>query len=223
MILPLYFRNGHVFVEIGRNLWLLDTGSPASFGGEGLILAGREFHPPTDYLGLTVKKLSNHVSVECAGLLGCDILNCFDVVMDLPGERIEFSSEELPTGGQTIPIEDVVEGIPIVPAAINQAEQRMFFDTGAGISYWQDIASLETFPPAGEIVDFYPGMGEFRLETYRVDVTLGPLTATCRCSALPASLQGLLQMAENVSGIIGNEIMRDRKIGYFPRRGIVAV
>ncbi|HNQ90149.1 MAG TPA: hypothetical protein PKM73_16145, partial [Verrucomicrobiota bacterium] len=30
--LPLRFKDGHLFVEIGGELWLLDTGAPTSFG-----------------------------------------------------------------------------------------------------------------------------------------------------------------------------------------------
>ena len=44
-------------------------------------------------------------------------------------------------------------------------ERRMFFDTGAQISYLQDDV-LDTFPSAGPVTDFYPGVGQFQTETH---------------------------------------------------------
>jgi len=39
--LPLQFRNRHLFVQLGGELWLLDTGSPTSFGiSSRLSIAG---------------------------------------------------------------------------------------------------------------------------------------------------------------------------------------
>jgi len=47
-------------------------------------------------------------------------------------------------------------GIPIVTARIADRDYRMFFDTGAQFSYFQED-SLSNFPYAGSVTDFIQG------------------------------------------------------------------
>ena len=111
-------------------------------------------------------------------------------------------------------------GIPIVSTRIRGIDYRMFLDTGAQISYFQHD-SLQSFPAAGLVTDFYPGVGEFHTETHNVDVTLGGVEFTLRCGVLPELLGATLMMAET-DGIIGNQVFSDRSVGYFPRRRSLA-
>ena len=90
----------------------------------------------------------------------------------------------------------------------------MFFDTGAQISYWQDEA-LSNFPSLGKVTDFYPGFGEFETETYQLELSIDTESNKLICGSLPGLLGETLMMA-SAQGIIGNEIMKDRVIGYFP-------
>ena len=112
-------------------------------------------------------------------------------------------------------------GIPIVTAGISGHEFQMFLDTGAQISYLQDEI-LETFPKSGSLTDFYPGFGTFETETYSAKVTLGNVQFSLRCGTLP-QLLGMTLMMGGTQGILGNDIFRDRKIGYFPRRGLLVI
>ena len=107
-------------------------------------------------------------------------------------------------------------GIPIVPARIGCADYRMFFDTGAQISYFQHD-SIVDYPAAGAINDFYPGFGKFQTDTHNVDIALGETKFTLRCGILPELLAAALMMA-GTTGIIGNQVTTGRVIGYFPRR-----
>lgn len=97
----------------------------------------------------------------------------------------------------------------------------MFFDTGAQVSYFQDDL-LATFPPAGVVSDFYPGVGQFETDTFMVPFVLGEEAFSLRCGQLPDLLGMTLQMAR-VQGIVGNAILRDRMVGYFPRRRMMAL
>jgi hypothetical protein len=126
----------------------------------------------------------------------------------------------MPLDGETLGITDLM-GIPIIQVNISGVVRRMFFDTGAQISYFQD-KSLEPFPKSGAITDFYPGYGQFQTETYMVKATLGKLQYEIRCGSLPGLLGQTLTMT-GTSGIIGNEIFRERVVGYFPRRKILVV
>ena len=219
---PLSFRDGHLFLETDGQLWLFDTGAPTSFGSQASLSLGDETFQLTDgYLGLTSSTLSDLVSVECAGLLGGDILGQFDFVIDLSHGAIgtiEISSGTLEHSGKSVPTDEVI-GIPIVAARIGGVDYRMFFDTGAQISYFQHDSILD-YPSAGAIADFYPGAGQFQTETHNVDVALGETEFTLRCGTLPKLLAATLMMA-GTTGIIGNQVITGRRIGYFPRRRIV--
>ena len=107
-------------------------------------------------------------------------------------------------------------GIPIVSPNIDGANRRMIFDTGAQISYLQNI-SLNTFPSAGIVNDFYPGVGQFQTETYMVDISIGTKSQQLRCGSLP-ELLGMTLMMAGTEGIIGNEILRNSVAGYFPKQ-----
>lgn len=214
--LPLQFRNGHVFVELGGELWLLDTGAPTSFGmSRSLAIAGEQFSLGTSYLGLTAATLSQFVGVPCVGLLGADVLGRFDHLFDTAAGRLTVSTAELSHGGRSVRLDEFM-GIPIVTARVGGSDYRMFFDTGAQISYFQDD-SLTEFPPAGSVTDFYPGVGQFQTDTHEVPVSLGGVTFTLRCGTLPGFLGKTLMMA-STKGIIGNAILSNRPVGYFPRR-----
>ena len=219
---PLNFRDGHLFLETDGQLWLFDTGAPTSFGSQTtLSLGDKTFQLTNGYMGMTASTLSDFVSVKCAGLLGGDILSQFDFVLDLshgPIGTIEISSGILEVVGKSVHIDEFI-GIPIVTVRIGGADYRMFFDTGAQISYFQH-ESLADYPSVGAIDDFYPGVGQFQTETHIVNVALGETEFTLRCGTLPDLLAATLMVAET-TGIIGNQVITGRRIGYFPRRRIV--
>lgn len=214
--LPLHLRDGHLFVELAGQLWLIDTGAPTSFGAPGRIsIAGEEFSFDSSCLGLTATTLTGFVGVPCVGLLGADVLGRFDLIFDVAKGSLAITTDELPHSGQTVDLSYFM-GIPIVTAQIAGADYRMFFDTGAQISYFQG-ESLSDFPSAGRVMDFYPGFGQFQTDTHEVAVMLAGVALTLRCGTLPGMLGATLMMADT-EGIVGNQILHNRIVGYFPRR-----
>jgi hypothetical protein len=215
--LPLQFHQGHLFVELGsRELWLLDTGAQTSFGASPCVaIAGESFNLYSPAFGLTPKSLSQFIGLPCAGLLGGNILNCFDHIFDANNGQLIVASDELQHHGTIVPLE-LCNQIPIVTARIGSSSYRMFLDTGAQLSYWQD-ESLAAYPSAGRFTDFHPSLGQFETETHLVPVTLGNREFTLRCGTLPDALRTFL-MTANTQGIIGNAVFADQPVGYFPRR-----
>jgi len=219
--LPLIYRDKHLFVKIESSLWLLDTGAPTSFGNtKSITIAGKKFTIAKSYMGLSSVTLSEFVGVQCIGLLGADIIGHFDHIFDCTNEKLTVSLDELTHSGQTLQLSDFMS-IPILTARISDSECRMFFDTGAQISYYQDDA-LTDFPADESITDFYPGVGQFQTDTYQVDISLSGIDFTLRCGTLPGLLGATLKMADT-QGIIGNQIMNNRVIGYFPRRNVLCM
>jgi hypothetical protein len=214
--LSLEIQKGHMFVQVGGDKLLLDTGGPMSFcTSESILLAGQQFSVESSYMGLTPDALSQFIDVPTAGLLGSDILNAFDIIIDALKGKILATKDELHFDGNPIPLDEFM-GIPILSTRINDTEFRMFFDTGAQISYLQD-EMLSSFPNADEMTDFYPGIGQFKTNTHNIDSIVGESAFTIRCGRLPDLLGMALMMAET-QGILGNQILFDLRVGYFPRR-----
>jgi hypothetical protein len=214
---PLTFKDGHLFVELEGGTWVYDTGAPTSFGEtQELQFGGETFPVVENYMGLTAAELSGHIDIECAGLLGADVINDFDHILDLPRETLTVSTDELQIDGTRVSITDFVMGIPIVTAHIAGSDYRMFFDTGAQFSFFQDESIID-FPESGKVTDFYPGAGPFETDTHRVDLSLGGLSFALQCGTLPGLLGQTLMVADS-QGIVGNETMQGRVTGYFPRR-----
>ena len=213
-------EKNHLFVDIKGTNWLLDTGAPSSFGTNNLLIGENSFPIPSSYLGMAAEQLSAFVNYPTAGILGTDILNKFDIFIDTRREKISFSNSELPLEGETLVITSIM-GVPTIDASIRGSIRKMVFDTGAKISYFQD-ESLCTFPTIDTVSDFYPGIGQFQTETYRVNVALGATTLELCCGSLP-DLIGMTLTMTGAKGIIGNEILNDHVIGYFPRRQTLVI
>lgn len=219
--LALWLRRQHLFLEVEGDLWLFDTGAPGSFGSVSpLTLAGEEFQLDGTFLGLDPGSLARFVGVDCVGLLGADVLGRFDVLLDVPNASATISTDRLDFAGSTVPLDDFM-GIPIVSVRIRDTDYPMFLDTGAQVSYFQHD-SLRSFPAAGSATDFYPGIGQFETETHALDVTLGGEKFKLRCGTLPQALDVTLSLA-GVAGIVGNELIVGRSVGYFPRRGLLVL
>lgn len=213
---PLILEKGHLFVALAEGSFLFDTGAPTSFGKVSPVTVdGQSFNLPPSYMGLTAEKLSTYVGRETHGILGGDILNQFDMLIDVPQSRVCFSQAPLESGGEELAVEEFM-GIPILNATIAGESVRMFFDTGAQISYFQG-ESLTSFPAEGKVTDFYPGIGQFTTDTFRIPIQLGRSSYELRCGQLP-TLLGMTLMMAGTQGIIGNEVLLGRTAGYFPRR-----
>ena len=219
--LRLTLRSGHLIASLGNGDWLLDTGSPISFGKEAEIeLDDRRFTIAADYFGLNSAVLSDLVGEPLTGLIGTDVLGQLDLQIDMAAEILTVSLQPIELDGMGIDLEEFM-GVSILRIQSGEGEHRMFFDTGAQISYFQND-SLPSFKAAGRVRDFFPGIGEFDTDTHMVPFSIGPLAFEFRCGRLP-DLLGLTLMMAGVEGIIGNEICAGRKLGYFPRRQLLVL
>lgn len=214
-------EHAHLILTLDGERWLLDTGSPVSFGNRSeLSFCGEVFPIPRAYMGMDMTTISDLIHLPCTGLLGVDILNRFDVVFDLPGNRMLMARDIPEFSGEKIPLE-LAMGAPVINVKIGQTAWRMAFDTGAQVSYFEDEA-ITKFPPAGRFVDFFPGIGSFTVDTYQVGLLVGTREYHLRCGSLPALL-GMALSFLNVDGVLGNEICSTARIGYFPKRELLVI
>jgi hypothetical protein len=159
--LPLHHRYGHLLFELANDHWILDTGSPGSFGS-GLLpsLAGQAVQRQCSFMGLDAAALSQMIGTPVAGLLGTDVLNCFDSVLDVGGGLVHFTSEAVPLECELVTPSDEM-GVLVVQVQVDGDVHAMSCDTGAGVSYFQE-EGLEKYPSPQRAQDFYPGIGPFQ-------------------------------------------------------------
>lgn len=213
---PIVFRNNHVFVEIEGALWVFDTGADSSFGNRATGLLGPKEDIPELYAGqFSAADISGFLRETVAGIIGADIINRYDHLLDLGSHRLTVSDGDLTSPGCAQPLEFFM-GVPMLKSRIGGEQHNLFFDTGAQISYFQSEAPAGA-PDAGPLEDFFPMIGTFNTSTRLISIGLNGLNHTLRCGQLPGMMGMALSMAD-VSGILGNEVMRERVTGYFPRR-----
>lgn len=217
---PLRQTNGHIVVTIDGKDWLVDTGSPLSFGDIDFVLNGRKIQLLAECMGIGARFLTEHTDIPLTGLLGTDILNSLDVVFDLPKGVIQLNPELAVHTGAEIPI-SLCMGVPVLSARINGEPMHCFFDTGAQVSYASSLL-LRQEDQIGIFQDFYPTLGAFETILHWADLKLGNTLFRIRCGVMPEFMAGMMSFA-GATCIIGNEIMREHQTGYFPRQGVLVI
>jgi hypothetical protein len=219
--LPLTLDHGHLCLMLGGRRWLLDTGSPASFGDCASVnLGSREHRIHPSYMGQTAGSISQLSGLEVGGLLGGDILGEYDLLMDLESETCAISTDQIPLTGEVLTVEEIM-GVPSVEVVFGGQRRSVFFDTCASVGYLQ-CEGLEDFPYVGSFDDFYPGFGSFSSDTHAAKIGVGTRQVTLRTGQLPTIL-GMAISLVGVEGILGNEMLALGPVGYFPRRNMLVV
>jgi hypothetical protein len=210
---PLRKENGHIIVTFGEADWMIDTGSPSSFGVSSVNILGTTHQVLRQLMGFSAEALSQAIHITVTGLIGTDILNQYHILFDLPKGIATISQEQLSVEGLILPMDGLM-GIPIISVGFQGNEIKVFFDTGAQVSYCQQ-EMLEQFPFVMQFQDFYPGLGNFNTDLYAVEFQIGNETHCLNCGSLPPLLNATLMMSDT-QGIIGNDLIENRKLGYFP-------
>jgi hypothetical protein len=196
--------HGHIVVNIEGRPCLLDTGSPFSLGYEVIYIAGQEFPLHNSYLGVTCDYLTDNIGVPIEGLIGADIVQAFTLSVFSSERTVQFS--ERPAEGTMVIAVQNFMGVPIIPVAIGGRVMRMFFDTGAPMSYLLPDAFVDR-EPDGRHEDFYPLLGNFLTNTYSLGVNIGGEGQILRFGELPDEL-GIVLEAGKVQGILGTEMLK---------------
>ena len=223
--IKLHYKDNHIFIKDNHVLFVYDTGGPKSFGVGGLNPLNDEYIPyfyPDEQISyskvIDAKKLSDFLGMRVDGLIGTDILNQYDHIIDLKTNTLTFSKQELKHQGHTLPLtfSNILQGVPMLVAQINTQQSNFIFDTGAQYSYYDDTMPKHSIP-MGDITDFWPPIGTFKTQSYKALVKLNDIETYIHFGVPPAELSKLLK-ASGAKGILGNELMRNRITGYFPRR-----
>jgi hypothetical protein len=210
MIYPLQLFNGHAIVHTQNDVILLDTGAPMSLHNNSQFHFEETLHRCNSGLrGVTTGSISELLGMDITALMGADVLSRYHVLLDYRNLQAKFSTDPIVFEGRTIGLESFM-GIPIIKLTISGNEHRFFLDTGAQYSYVSEQL-IRTFPPAGEVQDFYPGVGQFQISCHDVELMLGADVFNARCGNPPALVQQMLTMG-NCQGIIGADLFNNFKV-----------
>ncbi len=197
-------HHGHIIINVEGRPFLLDTGAPFSVGYESLRLGGQVFRMEHSYMGVTASYLSEHIGVPIEGMIGADVLRAFNVSIYAAERMVQFH-HLAPTGEIMVPVQEACE-LPVISVKVNGRVRRMFFDTGAPISYLLPEA-LVGAKQEGRHEDFYPLLGSFLTPIYSLPVDLGGHQQRMRFGQVPEELRAMLK-AGDVQGMIGTEVLR---------------
>lgn len=205
------FVDGHIIVQMNNFNYIVDTGSPFTFGRGNLVNINRRNFTVSSvgFGGFTADSISELSGLEVDGLIGMDILIHFDI--KFTRNRITFSDKPITYADTAIelPIIEMLTGIPIINLNIGQENRRIIFDTGAKLSYLSEDLLVGT--PFGEMEDFYPTIGTYKTNVYKIDVTIDKQVETLTFGLLPASIRILLDMCR-AKGVIGTELLNKYSI-----------
>lgn len=208
-------HEGHLLVDADGRRYLVDTGAPWSLAAVPLTLGGREFAVQAqDLMGNTVVSLGELVGTPIDGLIGTDVLGAFDVEISLRDGRFTFSEELMPMDGGMHA--EAVQGVPLIECEVGGEPLRMFFDTGAPLSYVSE-EHVQGTPLLGEVEDFHPLMGRFTVPTHAVEVHAWGRPMRIRAGRMPMLLEAALGLAD-AQGILGTEVLRHGVLRWSSRQ-----
>lgn len=201
---------GHPIIKNGENTMLIDTGAPSTIHvTNNLFFCSDNFSCVTNYMGLTVQKISEMLGTEITTLIGADILSNFKILFDYKNEVVAFSKDETNSPMNETTISSFM-GIPIIELTVDNQKLKFFLDTGAKLSYLDSkITSQHT--SIGTDEDFYPGVGKFETECYEILTSFGNKEFKVKYGNLPSLLQMTLMLG-GTNGIIGFDFFNNFKV-----------
>jgi hypothetical protein len=213
---PLELIDGHVVIRSDGRALLLDTGSPVTLSHLPLSFLGQEWPVEAEYFGASTEDLSQHAGVRIDVLLGANVLSRFAVAVDTRTNRVVFNSQAILHADLVVPLETLM-GIPVMEVGLGGRPLRMWFDTGAPLSYLR-AAVAASYPVIRHAQDFYPGVGRFTTAVHRVPLTVRDHAIAMDCGTLPPVLEaGLLK--DGVNGIVGTELLNSFGVEWTPGFG----
>ena len=201
---------GHPIINDGENIILIDTGAPSTIhASNNLIFCSDNYNCSTNYMGLTVTKISEMLGTEITTLLGADVLSNLKIIFDYKNQVVEFNKEEITFEGTEIDISNFM-GIPIIELSIDNQKLKFFLDTGAKLSYLSEIIT-SNYKSIGSDEDFYPGVGKFETDCFEIPTSFGNFKFNVKYGNLPKLLQMSLMLG-GTDGIIGFDFFNNFKV-----------
>lgn len=223
---PISFDEGFLFATLPQGRFLLDTGSPASFGATGQVTFGvRTVGLAASLLGIGMADVRVLVHGHCDGLIGMDLLGSERLLLDVPGSALIIGDgawDGTPDGQRRpVDVTPVIGNAPVVSVSVGGRRVQAIFDTGARYCYSLDLPLVSGGEPQPDLVDFNPILGHLRCPSWLVDLDLHGGNGQAvrwrdRMAFMPpeqAGLFGEMGRMLRVSALVGNAWMRNVRLG----------
>lgn len=219
---PLIYAAQHMFIDLPEGRWLVDTGSPVTFGDcASITWAGRAVRIPRGLGPVTMDQIRPHVHTQFQGLIGMDLLGAQSTCWDGPAGEFRIGDEPVPEAAARVSFESLM-GAPVVQACVGGRMLRCIFDTGAQYGYLLDRSVARGARQEEDIHDFNPILGEIHSPTWRIEVDMGGVHFAERFGLLTGLSATALSMA-GIQAIIGCSWLPGRRVWFQPDRGVLAV
>jgi hypothetical protein len=203
----------HMFIELPEGLFLVDTGSPVTFGRTGTATYGdSRVAIPRQCGSLEVGMLRGlHLEEQLGrpidGLIGMDLMSKVPVLWDGPAGEAVVGHDDTEPGASVLSAPLLHGAVPVVESIIEGRRMRMLFDTGAQYGYMTERSDLRMGVDAGPFDDFHPILKEIRTDSIHAEVALiadegEPIRFTERFGH-DESLSAAILRKVGVDGIVG--------------------
>jgi hypothetical protein len=225
---------GHMLIDLPEGRFVVDTGSPGSFGDPGTATyGGVTCELPVAWNGIGLADLAGlgldaRIGQRLRGVLGMDLLGREPVLWDGPRGRAIVRPPAPPASTASIAMDLArVPGLPVVRARLGGRERRLLLDTGAQFGYLAARDDLAFGEDAGELDDFHPVLGAIRAPSARLRPELvresgGVVRVRERFGFHAPLAEGALR-ALAVDGILGCAWLAAREAWFLPAEGRIAI
>ncbi len=202
--------DGHPIIHNNNNVILIDTGAPSTIHiTDSLTFLANTYSTTTDYMGMSIAAISEQLGMNITSLMGIDILSEYHLLIDYQNNNIGFSKNKIDLHGKEISITSII-GVPIIELVIDGKKLKFFLDTGAKLSYLSNTIT-NNYKSIGTEKDFYPGVGEFETNCYKITTTIGENSFKVKYGNLPQLLQMTLMLG-GTDGIMGYDFFNNFKV-----------
>lgn len=210
-IYPYLLTNNHIIAIINGYKVLVDTGSPISIGEIELKIGKKNFAFNKSYYNIRLDTIIKQTGFEFDGLLGCDIINNYDILFDNLTKRLILYDNYPDLPKNNIKTTDF-KGAPIIPLKFYDEEFLFFFDTGSWLSYFDNIAN-KNLKKSGIFEDFYPTKGFFTTPVFEVSYNICNRTIQSKTGILPPFLKKMMELS-SANGVLGINFFINHNIFY---------
>lgn len=202
--------DGNPVILHGEKRYLVDTGSPITFGNEDIVdFCGRNWSTKDSVMGCGINGIADMVGAPLDAIIGLDVMSNFVISFDYRNSVVIFS-DEAEDGLSYIPMSISQDSGVSVEIEIDGQKGKCIIDSGARLSYI--IGNVpQNAKVVGHQTDYHPLARSFETDVYEAEAILGGCTFTMRFGKLPQMIEMVLSMMQ-ARVVIGRDLLSQYRV-----------